>query len=451
MPIPDPVALPSSDADRNWRLFLWFRVLFSARFYYPVLAVLFLDLGLSATQYTLLNVAWAAASLLSDVPAGVLADRIGRKPLLIAAGCCMVAEMAILCVAPRDGGAVLFLFCLANRILSGLAEGLASGADEAIVYDSLAERGRSGEWNAVLEQLTRWQSVGFVVAMLAGGAVYAPGFVNGALGMIGFHATLDQAATLRFPIVLTLLSAVGVLVLAVNFREPQRRHPHAVEDDEGHHASSVTSAYTFVIRAGRWLLGSPVALFVVSAGFILESAVRLFLTFSSSYFRLIGVPEIAFGLLGAAMGGLGFFVSPWARRLVSRRSVGGVFAIIAAIVLVGLAGVALHPPYWGVLFGFILGGAMTLIGFSVSTYLNTLVDSHHRATVLSFKGLAFNFAYGAISLLFALALRFVPGATSQDQLANAFALVPFWLVLVWALLLFGFRKHRYLITGSASA
>ena len=451
MPIPDPVAIPSSDADRNWRLFLWFRVLFSARFYYPVLAVLFLDLGLTATQYTLLNVAWAAASLLSDVPAGVLADRIGRKPLLIAAGCCMVAEMAILCVAPRDGGAVLFLFCLANRILSGLAEGLASGADEAIVYDSLAERGRSGEWNAVLEQLTRWQSVGFVVAMLAGGAVYAPGFVNGALGMIGFHATLDQATTLRFPIVLTLLSAVGVLVLAVNFREPQRRHPHAVEDAEGHHASSVTSAYAFVIRAGRWLLGSPVALFVVSAGFILESAVRLFLTFSSSYFRLIGVPEIAFGLLGAAMGGLGFFVSPWARRLVSTRSVGGVFAIIAAIVLVGLAGVALHPPYWGVLFGFILGGAMTLIGFSVSTYLNTLVDSHHRATVLSFKGLAFNFAYGAISLLFALALRFVPGATSQDQLANAFALVPCWLVLVWALLLFVFRKHRHLITGMASA
>lgn len=451
MDFPDQAAPLPSDADRNWRLFLWFRVLFSARFYYPVLAVLFLDLGLTATQYTLLNVAWAAASLLSDVPAGVLADRIGRKPLLIAAGCCMVAEMAILCLAPRDGGAILFLFCLANRILSGLAEGLASGADEAIVYDSLAERGRTGEWNAVLEQLTRWQSVGFVVAMLAGGAVYAPGFVNGALGMLGIHASLDQATTLRFPVALTLLSAVGVLLLALNFREPLRRNPHAVEDAEGHHASSVTGAYAFVIGAGRWLLGSPVALFVVCAGFVLESAVRLFLTFSSSYFRLIGIPEIAFGVLGAAMGGIGFFVSPWARRLVSTRSIGGAFTVIGAIVLTGLAGVALHPPYWGVIFGFLLGGAMTLIGFSVSTYLNTLVDSHHRATVLSFKGLAFNFAYGGISLLFALALHFVPGATAQDQLANAFALVPCWLVLVWALLLVAFRKHRHLITGRSAS
>ena len=62
-----------SDADRNWRRFVLFRVLFNSRFYYPVLAVLFLDLGLSATEYTLLNFAWALAIVCTDVPAGVLA------------------------------------------------------------------------------------------------------------------------------------------------------------------------------------------------------------------------------------------------------------------------------------------------------------------------------------------------------------------------------------------
>ena len=437
-----------SDADKNWRLFLWFRVLFSARFYYPVMAVLFLDLGLTATQYTLLNVAWAAASLLSDVPAGVLADRIGRKPLLVAAGCCMVAEMALLCAAPRNGGTVLFLFCIANRILSGLAEGLASGADEAIVYDSLAERGRTGEWQHVLEQLTRWQSIGFVVAMLAGGAVYAPSFVNGALACLGLHTSLDQATTLRFPIYLTLASAIGVLLLALNFREPSRRLPHAIEDPEGHHAASMTGAFDFVLQAGRWLLGSPVALFVVTAGFLFESSVRLFLTFSSSYFRLIDIPEIAFGALGAVMGGLGFFVSPWARRMIVTGSIGRSFRIMGVVIFVGLCGLAWHPRHWGLLFAFPLGAAMTLIGFSVSTYLNALVDSHHRATVLSFKGLAFNFAYGGVSLLFALALNMVPGKTPQDQLASAFGLLPFWLLLVWGILLLSFRKHRALINSA---
>jgi MFS family permease len=442
---PEERAVPV-DADRNWRIFLWFRVLFSARFYYPVMAVLFLDLGLTATQYTLLNVAWAAASLLSDIPAGVLADRIGRKPLLVAAGCFMVAEMAILCFAPRNGGVVLFLFCLVNRILSGLAEGAASGADEAIVFDSLAESGREGEWSRAMEQLTRWQSTAFLVVMLLGGAVYAPGSVNGFLSILGIPLHLDQATTLRFPLILTLLSAVGVLLLALNFREPERHQPHSLEDPEGHHATSALGAFAFTLQAGRWLLGNPTALFVVCAGFVLDCVVRLFLVFSTSYFRMIEIPEIAFGVLGAAMGVIGLLFSPWIRRMVTTRSIGASFAIMTAVIFVGLVGVAFHPPYWGLVFGYLLWGAMTMIGFSVSTYLNQLVDSHHRATVLSFKGVTINLAYAGISLLFAWILNLVPGADAQQQLGHAFGFLPFWFLLTCVILFFAFRKNLALLT-----
>src|ERR1700679_3518900 len=99
----DDLTKNMTDADRNWRRFVLFRVLFNARFYYPVLAVLFLDLGLSATQYTLLNFAWAIAIVFTDLPAGVLADRIGRRPLVIAAASFMVAEMTLLILAPLHG------------------------------------------------------------------------------------------------------------------------------------------------------------------------------------------------------------------------------------------------------------------------------------------------------------------------------------------------------------
>src|ERR1700757_1191341 len=102
----------SDAADRNWRRFVLFRVLFNSRFYYPVLAVLFLDLGLSATAYTLLNFAWALAIVFTDLPAGVLAARIGRKPLVVAASVCMVLEMTLLSAAPRNGGVILLLCCL---------------------------------------------------------------------------------------------------------------------------------------------------------------------------------------------------------------------------------------------------------------------------------------------------------------------------------------------------
>ena len=94
---------------------------------------------------------------------------------------------------------------------------------------------------------------------------------------------------------------------------------------------------------------------------------------------------------------------------------------------------------------------MTLVGFAVSSYLNTLVDSHHRATVLSFKGVAFNLAYAGISLIFALVLQVLHGATTGDVIAKAFALLPVWLILAWVGLRLSFYKHRKLINLKLTA
>ena len=47
--------MKESALNRNIPLFIAFRVLFNARWYYPILAVLFLDFGLSVEQYALLN------------------------------------------------------------------------------------------------------------------------------------------------------------------------------------------------------------------------------------------------------------------------------------------------------------------------------------------------------------------------------------------------------------
>ena len=48
MPKPSPFAI------RNVRLFIAFRVFFNARFYYPIFAILFLDFGLTLSQFAVL-------------------------------------------------------------------------------------------------------------------------------------------------------------------------------------------------------------------------------------------------------------------------------------------------------------------------------------------------------------------------------------------------------------
>jgi MFS family permease len=431
-----------SHADRNWRRFVLFRVLFNSRFYYPVLAILFLDLGLSPAQYTVLNFAWAVAIVFTDVPAGVLADRFGRKPLVVAATICMVGEMVLLLLAPWHGGLVLFLFCLANRVLSGVAEGMASGADEALVFDSLAERNRSDEWPLVLDQVMRWQSVGMMIAMLVGGASYDPVFMTRLLHGVGFTLHLDQRITLRFPIYLNLAMALLALVVVLGFREPRLHKASAGLVETGQRETAL-SAWGLVLSAGRWILGSPLALFVLIGGLLLDSVIRLFMTFSSSYFRLISLPEASYGLIGAGLAGLGLVASPVARRMVRTRSLVANYSILAVVTCAALSGLALQYPLWGVIFLVPLGTVMFALGFMVSYYLNAAVDSHHRATVLSFKGLAFNLGYGFIGLLFALVLKsFQEGSRPDHALAQGFRLLPLWLMLTLGLLVLGFWRKR---------
>ena len=55
-------------ARRNVRSFTLFRAFFSARFYYPVYALLFLDYGLTLGQFGILNGLWAVTIVLLEIP-----------------------------------------------------------------------------------------------------------------------------------------------------------------------------------------------------------------------------------------------------------------------------------------------------------------------------------------------------------------------------------------------
>ncbi len=431
MPTPD-----SADqlADSNRRRFVLFRVLFNARFYYPVLAVLFLDLGLSATQYTLLNFAWAVAIVTMEVPSGVLADRVGRRPLVVLAAGLMVAEMLLLCLAPRGGGGWLFACCLLNRVLSGTAEAMASGADEALCYDSLAAAGREKEWPDVLAQVMRWQGIGFVVAMLAGGAAYDPALLNRVLG-----THLDPAMTLRFPLWLTLGTAVMALVTVLGMREP----PVAPSD------GPAVTALSHLRAAAGWVAHTPLALFAILAGMALDGVTRLFMTFSSTYFRLIDLPAASWGLIGAGMGAAGLVVGPVAKRMVERLEPATNFALVGVVTLIGLAGVALRWPRWGVVWVVPLGLAMSAGGYLVSHYLNAATDSRRRATVLSLRGLAFNLGYGLVSLAFAAALRALAGSNEDETFGRTLPWMPAWTALALAAVAAGFWRWRARLARAA--
>ena len=429
-----------SAADSNWRYFVAFRVFFNARFYYPVFAVLFLDYGLSIEQFTILNFVWAVAIVCLDLPMGALADHIGRRPLVIAAGIGMVLEMALLAFVPLGHPALLFWVFFLNRVISGGAEACASGADEALVFDSLAEQGRDNEWPRVLDQVMRWQSAGFIAAMLIGGAVYDPVLMQKTFGLLGLHAHLTQQVTMRFPLYLNLVTAAGALFVAIRMREPLKRVAHS----EG-----PSNPLRLIVVGGRWILATPLVMLMIVAGFLHDSVIRLFMTFGSSYYRLIDLPTYIFGFLGAGMGALGFFVAPVARRLVEKRTYIFNFNLLVVLTFTGLAGAAMHLSHVGVLFVIPLGFAMSFLNFFMSYYINSMVESTHRATILSFQGVAFNLGYGMVGLLFAglLAAIKAGGNISGSDAIFARGLVWIPVYFIVTILMLVIAANRFLRRG----
>ncbi len=395
MPQSDPFKIP------NIRLFIAFRICFNSRFYYPVFAILFLDFGLTLDQFALLNMIWALSIVLLEVPSGALADTIGRRNLLVGAAILMVLEIAILCFAPRTNPTILFCAFLANRILSGAAEASASGADEALAYDSLKSCGMAEHWGKILEKQMRMTSISFFIVMIAGAAVYDPSFVQWIVDRLGENIQITQDMTIRFPLYLTLGMAIMTLVIAIRMKEVDISNNNG-RTRQRSIVETVVSSFRTTFETGAWIIRTPFALTVIVAGMLFDHTARMLVTLSSQYYRLIELPDASFGLIGAGMSLSGLFIPLIAGKMVQKYSFFKNILILTGLMITGLWGMTHFWPVLGLAPVFIIFCVMTMVSFFMSHYLNDITASEQRATVLSFKGLTFNLAYGAIGLMYSM-------------------------------------------------
>ena len=395
-------------ARSNVRNFIAFRIFFNARFYYPVFAVIYLDFGMTLEQFAMLNSIWAASIILAEVPSGALSDMIGRKKMIVAAGIFMVIEMVVWGFAPTSDLDLLFWILAINRILSGLAEAAASGADEALVYDSIDEAGKKEDWAKILQKVTRWQSFAFMIALLTGGIIYDPDVMNQACAFLGFENSLTQQDTMRWPILLNLVTAVLTLLSACALRETEN---YQSKSD----LLPLRAAFSQTWNVALWIARTPFALLVILAAATVDSVIRMFITMNSEYYRLISYPEVAFGIIGAVIALQGMVVARISREMTERFGPNQNFLIISVLALLSFIGIRFFIPHFGVIFAMLLFAAMGMTGFCTSYYLNKTADKSIRATLLSFKGLALNLGYGGIGILYAL---LVVSLRKDSNLAN---------------------------------
>jgi len=399
-------------AGRNARRFVWFRTLFNCRFYYVVYTILFLDLGLDLRQFALLHVLWAATIILLEVPSGALADWLGRKTLVVVSAWLMVVEMLLLLAVPVGQPVWTFWILAFNRIVSGAAEAAASGADEALAYDSWPEGERADRWPGILVSLTRLMAAGFVLSAIIGGLVYDARIMTSVWRFLGGPGEVAADLSLKFPIFLNLIAAVCCVVVACRMEEPG--------GGRGHRASGrpegIRGAFREVGATARWIWRSPAVLVLIVLGLFFDHLVRMFYTISSNFYRLIEIPEWAFGAIGAGAALAGIFTGGLMGWMVKRWGASTNFLVVTLLIFAGLLGLAWPVAKWGLLGVVPLLLVMRFLQFFLSHYLNAVTDSTRRATVLSFKGLSMNLGYAAINLLFLVQTGYLAGRYREGEL-----------------------------------
>ncbi len=310
----------------------------------PIWAVFLLSRGLSLTQFGIVEAVLHVGMLIAQVPTGALADALGRRRLLVAAGFfTAVAELGYV-YAPGFA-----LICLAGGV-HGVAFALRTGADEAYLFDSLAHDDAQAQFPRMLGGLWAVFQFAGAISFMAGGLI----------------ATYSQ------PLAFWLTAGCALAASAIATRLP--------DDARGEAAHGVRVA----ARGLRALRRSPRLATLTLAWSVYWAAVTSWWFYAAPLFHDRGASDALLGAVlgGALLVGAGFsWIGGRIGERVSLTASVGVATLAAAAGLV--AGVALPGLVMPVVLLMLIAGAPELVYVTLSTYLQHNTRSEYRATSMS--------------------------------------------------------------------
>ncbi|MYL64211.1 MFS transporter [Bacillus hwajinpoensis] len=148
----------SSLSARNLTLLFWVHFFGTISFLQPVLTLFYVKNGLSEANILVLLICWSGAVLIGEIPTGVFADRFGARVSLLTGSIIKLCSIGILLLANS-----LEMFMLFS-VLNGLSVTFFSGADEALIYESLKKDNKQQKMD---EAMGKIQSAGFIAMMIA--------------------------------------------------------------------------------------------------------------------------------------------------------------------------------------------------------------------------------------------------------------------------------------------
>lgn len=359
----DPM-IPSSRRVQGIYLTLLLGNTLAASFIWGINTLFLLDAGLTNFEAFAANAFFTAGMVIFEIPTGVVADTIGRRASYLLGTITLSVSTALYWMLWRWHSP--FVWWALVSVLLGLGFTFFSGAVDAWLVDALAATGYTGGLEAVFGR-------GLVVTGIAT-------FVGSVLGGV-----IAQLTNLGVPFLLR--AAVLVIMFVVAF---VAMHDLGFTPDKS--MGPLKATRNVLDQSIQHGMRKPSVRYVIlSAPFASGVGIYAFYVLQPYLLVLYGDPK-AYSIAGLAAAILslsqvaGGIVAPRLRRMFAKRTttvIGASLTSIVVLVLLGLTAFFWFAVVLLVVWGFVFAVA----GPVRQAYLNDMIPSKQRATVLSFDSL----------------------------------------------------------------
>ena len=324
----------------------------------PIVVLFYQENGLSMSEIFMLKSIYSIAMVAAELPSGYLADVWGcRKTLLIGA---IMGTIGILIYSLSS----MFSSFVVAEIILGIGFSFVSGADSAMLYDSLKAENREEEYIKHEGRITSSGNFAEALAGVAGGLL----------------ATISLRTPYYFQIV---VAAIGIPA-AYFLQEPK----HALERSH--------LKMKEILSIVKLTYQQPEMRSAIMISSFTGAATLTYAWFVQPYFQKAGVPVSVFGILWTLLNLTAGIFSMYAYRI--EKLLGQRITLLLIVIFISLGfiltSVEISLAGIAILFGFyMIRGVATPV---LKDQINQFTDSKVRATILSIRNFEIRIIFAVV-------------------------------------------------------
>lgn len=331
-------------------------------FFWLIQNVYILNHGINFTNLSIILAVWSACILILEIPSGVLADKVGKKPTVVLAKIAYLIGIIIFALLPN------LLGFLIGVIAFGISESFMSGAQESLLYDNLKDSGKEKLFGKILAIVTTIREFG-----LGSGVLIA-----------GFVTQIDIKYNLIGSIVLAIMG-VSIAIL--------------LTEGKSHSRSEEIKLFKHFRDSVRIILGNRQLIRITLFSVTVVSSYLVISEYFVPSLDKLGISYVSIGIL-AALEAMFFSLGSFISQKISRLDAGFVYLILSIVMGVFLLIITGANP-WMVIMGFMILRVAKAIAeiYSMSDW-QKYVNDDRRATTISINSFSENVVYIFSGILF---------------------------------------------------